>query len=880
MRAEPKRRLLIPEVIQASNMDCGPASLKCFLQGFGIDVSYERLRDACQTDVDGTLINTLEELARELGLEAAQIMLPVDHLLTRASAALPAIAVVRLPNGNNHFVVVWNRVGRFLQIMNPAAGRVWKGVADFGRELYIHTATIPATVWREWASSDEFLRVLRIRLAAVGIGETTTEAAMTAALGDPSWRSIARLDAAARALLSLTESNALRRGEEAERMFRQWLRDRVGDGGEIPASYWCVSAAGADQLAFRGAVLVHGSGRRDIDEQANSDRRLSNGLLATKREQLFSPLREILRMLREDGLLNAALLSSIWAITSCELLIQALLLRSIFSIASRFVSRSQLAGGMFGLLALTFLLLLDRLASAIGVFRYGRLLEFKLRTAFLHKLPHLGDRYYRTRLTADMAERGHSVHGAKNIPFVAARLVTSLFELILTTAGIIWIEPRAAPLAIGAAMITLGLPLVAKPLLTERDLRVRTHVGALGRFYLDAMMGLTTIRAHAAEHAIRKEQRVLINEWTRATFASLRGAVTVEAVQALVSTAAAAAILIIHLSGRADAGGSLLLIYWALNVPILANVFADSGRRYPESHNIVLRLMEVLRAEEPQGVPDDAEPASTTASGGVAIELQSVVVRAGGHTILDNITLSIEPGEHVAIIGASGAGKSSILSVILGWYTPSSGNVLVDGRPLDAAVLAQLRDATAWADPSVQIWDAALFDNIIFGASRCETFAEVIHEADLIPVIQNLPQGLQTRLGEGGRLLSGGEGQRVRLARALSRRGARLVILDEAFRGLDRGKRLGLMRSARKSWSNATMLYVTHDISHTEDYDRIVIVDHGQIVESGHPGTLQRDPSSHYALLLAHESRTSVSAWRNDHWKSVRVDGGEIREQK
>src|SRR5438105_10206859 len=91
----PPRRWLAPEVIQTSAMDCGPAALKCLLEGFGIAVSYGRLREACQTSVDGTSIDTLEALACSVGLEAEQIMLPVDHLLLPESEALPAIVVVR-----------------------------------------------------------------------------------------------------------------------------------------------------------------------------------------------------------------------------------------------------------------------------------------------------------------------------------------------------------------------------------------------------------------------------------------------------------------------------------------------------------------------------------------------------------------------------------------------------------------------------------------------------------------------------------------------------------------------------------------------------------------------------------------------------------------
>src|SRR5262245_6182880 len=99
MATTPRRHLFVPEVIQTSAMDCGPASLKALFEGVGIPVSYGRLREACQTDVDGTSIDTLEEIAVQLGLDAEQVMVPVDHLLCAEAQSLPAIVVVQLPNG-------------------------------------------------------------------------------------------------------------------------------------------------------------------------------------------------------------------------------------------------------------------------------------------------------------------------------------------------------------------------------------------------------------------------------------------------------------------------------------------------------------------------------------------------------------------------------------------------------------------------------------------------------------------------------------------------------------------------------------------------------------------------------------------------------------
>ena len=106
-------------------MDCGPAALNCLLEGFGIAASYGRLREVCQTDVDGTSIDTIEDVAVQLGLMAEQTIVPADHLFLPETPLLPALVVTVQPGGLTHFVIVWRRHGRFVQLMDPATGRRW-----------------------------------------------------------------------------------------------------------------------------------------------------------------------------------------------------------------------------------------------------------------------------------------------------------------------------------------------------------------------------------------------------------------------------------------------------------------------------------------------------------------------------------------------------------------------------------------------------------------------------------------------------------------------------------------------------------------------------------------------------------------------------------
>jgi ATP-binding cassette subfamily B protein len=266
--------------------------------------------------------------------------------------------------------------------------------------------------------------------------------------------------------------------------------------------------------------------------------------------------------------------------------------------------------------------------------------------------------------------------------------------------------------------------------------------------------------------------------------------------------------------------------------------------------------------------------------GGVSITLRDVAVRAAGQLILEGVDLDIPPASHVAIVGASGAGKSSLVGILLGWHRASTGQVLVDGQPLDAAVLDRLRQETAWVDPAIHLWNQSLFHNLLYGVQPAapQVVAEVIQQADLFEVLQRLPEGLQTPLGEGGGLLSGGEGQRVKLARALARPQARLVVLDEPFRGLDREKRGRLLRSARQVWRGATLLCVTHDVSETLGFPRVLVIDQGRVVEDAPPETLRAIPGSRYGALLESEESLRAGLWASRLWRRLRLESGRIVE--
>ena len=179
-----------------------------------------------------------------------------------------------------------------------------------------------------------------------------------------------------------------------------------------------------------------------------------------------------------------------------------------------------------------------------------------------------------------------------------------------------------------------------------------------------------------------------------------------------------------------------------MSIPVLGRELAGLIQRCGGLRNALVRLL------EPLGARDETDPAEIAdnrmahheKAAGIDIRLDHATVRVSGREILHDIDVTIESGEHVAVVGRSGAGKSSLAGLLLGWHRASSGQVLVDGSPLGGNALARLRACTAWIDPATQLWNRSLFDNLRYGGSpgSMPDLARVIETAELEPVVENL----------------------------------------------------------------------------------------------------------------------------------------------
>lgn len=851
-----RRARFCPEVIQTSAMDCGPAVLKSALEGFGVSVHLGHLRTACLTDVDGTSIDTLEDLAARLGMRPVQTIVPVEHIADPECLPLPAVVVTARPDGSRHFILLWRRIGPYLQVMDPAVGRRHMRLSEVLPLLYRHTMSLPPDLAGRWAASPSMRGGLERRLAAYGAAALLDRIEDFSDLG-----ALAQATAVAEDLVA---SGAVK-SAEAGRLIAALSRSPELIA-EIPSP---VRPAG-DQVSVTGAVVLRLHAPEALPELTGSLGRALNA----ESPRLWGQLLDMLHTVAPGLLPLGALMAVVAALSGVA---QSVLFRALIDADRWLPAPSARAGGIAALLLLSIAMVGLSAAWSAVLARAARSLELHLRIRFHARLPRLDVRYFTSRLQSDLAERAHAIVALNTLPAALTRVLQASASLLATLGALVWLDPGLLGIVLLAVGVSFAAPLLLHPLLASRELRRQTFDGALARTYLDAMMGAVPIRAHGAEESVRRDHEALLTGWQSAARQALHASVAAGAVQGVVGIGLAAWMVGDHLARAPHAGAVLLLVYWAVGIPGQGRELASAARTLPALQSVAARIFETLDAPAdpaalPAPVPEDL------AAGPLSLHARDLVLRAGGQDLLRIDRLDIQPGERVAIVGPSGAGKSTLLGAMLGWLPLAEGSLHVGDHPATPELLRALRARMAWVDPTVQIWNRSLLANLRYGQeSAPPPDASILEDAELMDVVAALPDGLSSRLGADGGTLSGGQGQRVRLGRALGRPGVGLVLLDEAFRGLDRTQRQRLLESATARWGGATVVCVTHDIEAAARFPRVVVIDGGRIVEDGSPEAMVRQGGLFSALLDEHRA-TRSALLHGAHWRRLHVEDGAARE--
>lgn len=427
-------------------------------------------------------------------------------------------------------------------------------------------------------------------------------------------------------------------------------------------------------------------------------------------------------------------------------------------------------------------------------------------------------------------------------------------------AGLVCGAYAALLLYISPSMTLVALPVLAVVLFAYRGLMMRSkkaateynlHIAELNNVLTEHLQGVRPIKLHNREAAMTESFAKKTDD-NLALYARLLllQAVTGATLNPVLMIAGAA---MIYLSltwlqvGLPQLGTFAVVLFRMLPLLGAVGTLRTSLQAYGPSLDLYRKALQEAEAE--RTIRSGDKPFAGVARE-IAFERVSFTYPKAGAAALDDASLTIPKGLTVALVGRSGAGKSTIVDLLARLYDPDAGRILVDGAPLPDFDLASLRRSMALVSQDSFLFDATVRDNVSFGLDRSLGDAElegVLRRAHALDFVRALENGFEARVGERGVKLSGGQRQRLALARAFAMNPA-LLILDEPTSALDSESEQAIQEALAGIRGRVTMVIVAHRFATIRDADLIHVVDNGRIVASGTHASLWND-NGHYRHL-------------------------------
>ncbi|MEV7407506.1 ABC transporter ATP-binding protein [Streptomyces althioticus] len=427
-------------------------------------------------------------------------------------------------------------------------------------------------------------------------------------------------------------------------------------------------------------------------------------------------------------------------------------------------------------------------------------------------------------------------------------LGTGGLTLVATVALMGWVEPVLLAVTLGVLALAGTLLGVVVPRIRRASQQAQEAVGVMGASLERVLGALRTVKASGAEP---REERTLHDAARESWRMSVRAAKWSAAAGNTAGLAMQLAfITVLAVGGARVATGAIdigtlvafLLFVFYLMAPISQVVGAVT--QYQAGSAALARIQEALRLPAEPAAPPAALPSPGAAPAAVAFEDVRFRYAEDLPYVHHGVTFSVPPQGLTAFVGPSGAGKTTVFSLIERFYDPESGVITVDGRDVADWDLPELRAAIGYVEQDAPVLSGSLRDNLLLGNPDAgeDTLTRVLKTTRLDGLVSRLPQGLDTLVGHRGTKLSGGERQRVAIARALLRR-PRLLLLDEATSQLDAVNEAALRDTVADVARTTTVLVVAHRLSTVTAADRIVVMDAGRVRAVGtHRELVASDP--------------------------------------
>ncbi len=483
----------------------------------------------------------------------------------------------------------------------------------------------------------------------------------------------------------------------------------------------------------------------------------------------------------------------------------------------------------------------------------GREIVHALRTQLFNRMLRLPSQYYDNESSGRVISR--VIFDVEQVNGASTKALTTVVQEGLTVTllmgYLIWLDYTLTAIFLVVIPVIGGLVSLASKFFRRYSRRIQKSMGQVTQVTNESISGYREVRTYNATSV--EEQRFLkaSNENRKQVMKfALTNAINVPLSQQVIATGLGVMIYLMFqrvANGTMDAGEFLQFI-------TAASLIAKPLRALTDVNSVIQKG--VTAAESVFGVLDtETEKDTGTKELGKstgAVEFKDVRFRyAQAETdAIKGVNLNIKAGTSVAFVGRSGSGKTTLVNLLPRFYELTSGSISIDGHPINELTLNSLREQIAIVSQSVTLFNCSIRENIAYGSLADASDDDVIAAAKAAHAhefIEKLPEGYDTQVGENGVMLSGGQRQRLAIARAILKN-APILILDEATSALDTESERHIQAAMEEVMKGRTTLVIAHRLSTIENVDTIVVIDDGQVVESGpHQELLQQQGA--YAQL-------------------------------
>ncbi|MBV8500966.1 MAG: ABC transporter ATP-binding protein [Paucibacter sp.] len=421
------------------------------------------------------------------------------------------------------------------------------------------------------------------------------------------------------------------------------------------------------------------------------------------------------------------------------------------------------------------------------------------------------------------------------INFGATQIIQVFFGSLLVSAVFFALQPGIAVISlVPIPVILLGAFWFQKKL-APRYSAVREAAGDVSARLNNNLLGLATIKAYAAEDFEARHIEQASDVYRRANTEAIAVSSAITPVIRMAILAGFTATLVyggwLTIHGRLEVGAYSVLVFLTQRLLWPMTRLAEVADMYQRSMAATERALGLLST--PIRIAYEGRHLAAGATRG-SLRFDRVSFSYGETPTLSDITLEVQAGQTVAFVGSTGSGKSTLIKLLLRFYEPQQGHVLLDGAPIDELNLQDLRRTIGYVAQDAFLTDGTIAENIAYGSQSASDvqIREAARLSESLEFIERLPLAFATRVGERGQKLSGGQRQRLALARAILKNPP-ILILDEATSAVDNETEAAIQRSLAVVSRNRTTLVIAHRLSTVRQADCIHLMERGRIVESG-----------------------------------------------